>query len=338
MSVARPTIVDVADAAGVSVGTASDALNNKGRMTDATRDRVIAAAQAMGYRARAAARGLVARRMMALGVRVGGTSGIPDVGFFFVSLLNAAAEAAAERGYGLMVTTAGFDESMLVDGLIVVDPLSADELDAPVSAGLPVVTIGRSLDRDVDVPSVDADLQRSLSPLLDHLGAQARPGRALMLSPLSRPSYIQDMEATFAAWCQRHGYEHHIAHCADDVDAVTEAISAQIAAHGAPVLLVGALDRHAAWGMRALKRAGFAVPEDVVVAAATDGESLRLVDPPITALDLDGAAHGRAAVAVLFDQLDDPATRPANALIQARFTIRGSSTRDHQDAPAPSRA
>jgi LacI family transcriptional regulator len=47
---ARPTIRDVARAANVSVGTASKALNNAGSLRQETRDRVIDAARALGFR------------------------------------------------------------------------------------------------------------------------------------------------------------------------------------------------------------------------------------------------------------------------------------------------
>jgi DNA-binding LacI/PurR family transcriptional regulator len=326
MTARRPTIADVAERAGVSLSTASDALNDKGRMTPETREQVIAMAREMGYRPRSAARGLAAGRTMALGVRVGGTAGIPDVGFFFVSLLNAAAREAAANGYGLMVTTPELDEHLIVDGLLVVDPLTAAEVSGPLKTGLPLVTVGHSPIRKADIPSVDIDHARSLDPMLDHLGQVAGPGRVLMISPEKRPSYIRDIEKAFASWCKRGGREYEIVRSRDDVDAVTDTVSADHDEHGDyPRILIGVLDRHAAWAQRAILNAGCAVPGDVVVAAATDGESLRLVEPTITALDLDGAAHGAAAVNLLLAQLDESSGPPTNALIPANFTIRASS-------------
>src|ERR1700733_577672 len=67
----RTTIVDVAAVASVGVGTASDALNGRGRMSDATRNRVIEAADMLGYRPRASARALRKGTTMALGLRFG---------------------------------------------------------------------------------------------------------------------------------------------------------------------------------------------------------------------------------------------------------------------------
>ncbi|WP_068087522.1 LacI family DNA-binding transcriptional regulator [Polycladidibacter stylochi] len=45
----KPTIVDIAKFAGVSIGTVSNALNNKGRISETTRKKVIAAAEELGF-------------------------------------------------------------------------------------------------------------------------------------------------------------------------------------------------------------------------------------------------------------------------------------------------
>lgn len=54
----RPSIRDVAEAAGVSTAAASMALRDKGRMADATRARIRAAAEELGYRPNLHARSL----------------------------------------------------------------------------------------------------------------------------------------------------------------------------------------------------------------------------------------------------------------------------------------
>ncbi|MBM7785150.1 LacI family DNA-binding transcriptional regulator [Tenggerimyces flavus] len=62
------TIRDVAAKAGVSVGTASKALNGRGQLKAATRARVAAAAQELGFRPNDLARGLLAGRTFTVGL------------------------------------------------------------------------------------------------------------------------------------------------------------------------------------------------------------------------------------------------------------------------------
>ncbi len=71
----RVTIKDVAAAAGVSISTASKALNERGRMSGETRERIQAVAQKMGFRPNAMARALVGQRSFTLGLLTNDTYG-----------------------------------------------------------------------------------------------------------------------------------------------------------------------------------------------------------------------------------------------------------------------
>src|SRR6185437_4615969 len=64
----RATIRDVAARAGVSIGTASKALNGQGKLRAETRDRVAAAARELGFAPNVLARGLLAGRTYTVGV------------------------------------------------------------------------------------------------------------------------------------------------------------------------------------------------------------------------------------------------------------------------------
>ncbi len=66
--VAVATIRDVAAAAGVSIGTASKALNGRGKLRAETRARVVAAAQTLGFQPNALARGLLSGRTFTVGL------------------------------------------------------------------------------------------------------------------------------------------------------------------------------------------------------------------------------------------------------------------------------
>ncbi|PYE32152.1 LacI family transcriptional regulator [Rhizobium sp. PP-WC-1G-195] len=71
----RATIRDVALAAGVSISTASNALNGQGRTNAETRDRVKHIAEEIGFRPNALARGLLSRRSHSIGMITNDTYG-----------------------------------------------------------------------------------------------------------------------------------------------------------------------------------------------------------------------------------------------------------------------
>src|SRR5579859_3602610 len=97
---ARPTITDVASEAGVHASTVSRVLNGDAAATmrPATRARVLAAADRLGYQPSALARGLRLQRTLTLGMLV------PDItNPFFSSIIKGAEDAASERGYNLIL-------------------------------------------------------------------------------------------------------------------------------------------------------------------------------------------------------------------------------------------
>lgn len=320
----RATIADVARRAGVAVGTASDALNGKGRVAEETRTRVREAASSLDYRPDAGARGLVMGRAMAIGVRVGRGPVIPEASFF-IELLNGAAARAADAGYSIVISTSELRHAGLVDALIAVDPLGRSEVQDALDANLPVVTVGRVPRDELATPSVDTDHGRSISLLLGRLAATARSGPAWLLSLEDRSSFVGDVEAAFSRWCARLQREARILNAPEHPDAVERVVLAAMAEAGPPAILVSAFDRPAVWCVQALIRAGVAIPGDTVVGAATDGDVLRIAQPSITALDLDGAAHGRAAVDLALQAVTEGRVAPQTILLPARLVERESS-------------
>lgn len=133
------TIVDVAKAANVSRATASRALAGYGRIRPATRDRVHAVAEELGYRPNHLARAMRAGRSATIGLIV------TDIANpFFAQATKAVASTANELGYDVLVADTSEDEKAerravrvfvekRVDGLILV-PAPARPHDRQVDA------------------------------------------------------------------------------------------------------------------------------------------------------------------------------------------------------------
>ena len=93
------TIEDVARHAGVSIKTVSRVLNSEPNVRQATRDKVLAAAQSMGYAPNISARRLAARRsfIVALVYRD------DDVNYYIPDIQHGALDVCRERGYNLLL-------------------------------------------------------------------------------------------------------------------------------------------------------------------------------------------------------------------------------------------
>ena len=143
-------IEDVARAAGVSTATVSRALRNLPNVNEATRDRVRAAASALGYVASPSAASLASGRTRAIGLIS------PWVNrWFFANVIDAAERELRAHGYDVLLYTFDIrresarprvDPDVLrrrVDGILVVGlPLEDDEIAALIALGYPLVCVG----------------------------------------------------------------------------------------------------------------------------------------------------------------------------------------------------
>ena len=159
----RPTIKDVAARAGVSLGTASRVLTNPPAPSPAAREKVRAAALALGYQVNLRARSLRTARTNAIGLIV------PDIrNPFFAGLAQSIQTEGLADGFTVFIASSQEDPDQQdqhlrtlleeqVDGLIVV-PLGGmtPMLDRLRDQQIPFVTVDRTLD-GLKAPSVDAD-------------------------------------------------------------------------------------------------------------------------------------------------------------------------------------
>jgi DNA-binding LacI/PurR family transcriptional regulator len=333
--VARPTIYDVAAAAGVSVTTVSHVLNDKGRVDPATRIRVTQAAQRLGYRANRHARGLRSGRSHALALLLPvGDDSRSDEALqldFYMRLAATAAATAFTEDYALLLLppkiVAGGARDFMVDGGIVVDPSPDDPWVSLLHGrGLPVVTIERDLGRPDDPWYVASDVEVSTRQMLDHLSACGAE-RIALLVPTSRWGWATETLVAYQAWVAEHGLEPWVVPVAmapggRSAEEVTRRL---LAGDRPPDAVFAVAARFVPGVLRAAKASGRKVPEDLLIAAGVDSAQSREGDPPVTALDLHPERQAEAAVGMLLTRLNgEPVDAPC--YIPATLRVRASTS------------
>ncbi|MEU7342898.1 LacI family DNA-binding transcriptional regulator [Streptomyces bacillaris] len=234
------TLLDVARAAGVSKSTVSDALQGSGRVAAATRDRVRAVAEELGYRPNSAARRLRRSSTGAIGLHLPRTATRLD---YYMNLAFGAVERAQEEGFDVMLlaptSIAGGGDSRgsgdsagptspasptspagtpspagptsgpiasRVDGLLVIDP-EVDDSAVPglLDAGVPVVTGERYLGPTAaPTGAVICDNAASLTALLDHVTERGARHPAV-LAPAGTSAWATTLRATADSWARKRG-------------------------------------------------------------------------------------------------------------------------------------
>jgi DNA-binding LacI/PurR family transcriptional regulator len=312
----RAGIVDVAAAAGVGVGTASDALNGRGRMSEATRTRVTEVANMLAYRPRASARALRKGTTMALGLRFGG--GVVPRGEFIIDLLNGAATAAHARGYGLLMSAPTLREAEIVDGLIVVDPINPK--DAEVD-GVRVITIGRARSRR-HIPYIDLDFDAFIGLLMKSVEPYARQGAVWLLNEASPASFNADTASAFRRCCKRIGRTATVVECSDRVDSGVPAFERQLGRAELPAIVIAPTGGHAAMLQRHLQAHGVQIPEQVTIVCLCGDSTLTDLQPTIPACDPACWEQGQQVVDALLDWLNT-GSPPKNLLMMPRLLVDG---------------
>lgn len=333
----RITIKDVAAEAGVSVATASEALNGKGRVAPATRQNVIDTAARLGYTVNRIAKNLNAGRTGSLVLTVSPMAaqstkpGQPewDVEYYFRVLSGASAQAF-QRGFLLSMLPSHESSRTFfsaADGLIVVDPSQNDPLlAAAAGAGIACVTIGRNSD---DLSWVDNDFAIGTTTALAHLAATRGAKPALFLSETSS-SYVRDELSAYLDWCSTTGIEPIIIRSPGPrVDEAEPVIQAALAAPDRRFdSVLTTLDTLAHATERSAHTLGLDIPGELQVLSLTDSRYLDYgLQRPITALDLHPVRLGEIAVDLLIDSLDGTAER-RRELVPTSLNVRESTLAD----------
>lgn len=291
------TINDVAKSAGVSRQTVSRALNDKDEIDSVTKQRVLDAARALGYRPSRFARGLVRQDTMTIGLV------IPDLlNPFFTEVAAAALEAARTRGWQVVVYDTGdrAEEelgtlqviSSQVDAVIGYFSCPESELEK-FTRGMPVVLIGR--EQRTRFSAIQIDGAAGVHAAVAHLVAQGHT-RIGMLDHHTRaePSIRHEWFTTAAT---AHGIEAGLMVPADQTaDGGGAALRELLTGHPEITAVLTFNDIIAIGALREGRRLGRSIPQELAV-IGFDGLQLgALVEPPLTSVALDTRRLGALAI------------------------------------------
>lgn len=334
----RPTIADVAAAAGVSRTTVSHALSGSGRVDPQTRQRVREAAASVNYRPSARARALRSGRSNVLAVAssmhpaVAGESA--HLGFF-MEIAAAAAERCFEHGYALVLVPPVSTEPLAaisgtaLDGVLVVEPPTGDPVVSRLRADdIPFVTVGRAPDSRPDDCVVELNVEETARIMLGHLADRGCRQPVLVVGDQDRASY-RAARQTWAELAGLHGWavEPVTVDESSGEDGGRRAVAAALEQHPDIDGIAAWVDAFAVGAVSAVVDSGRSVPTDVAVLTRYNGLRARSCEPRLTAVDLSLPQAAAAAVDLLLAQLDAaPGEAPASAVAPAPRLVRRRST------------
>lgn len=300
---AHATIRDVAREAAVSVASVSRALNGHENVRPALRQRVEAAASALGYVMHAGARSLSLARANAIGVV------LPDLhGEFFSEVLRGMNHAASEAGLQLLLSNMHHEPHRAVaalhamrgrvDGMIVMAPhVDPDHLLAQLPHGVPTVLVN-SATHSAPRAELRVDNVAGAAAMTRHLIATGCR-RIVHVSGPSENIEAQDRVRGYTAALAEAGLEPRVIRGdfleESGVAAATDMLRDIAAVDG----VFAGNDMMALGVLVTLHRAGIAVPGQIAIGGFDDIPLARLISPALTTMRVDIAGIGARAVARL---------------------------------------
>ncbi len=323
------TIRDVARHAQVSIASVSRALNGLGNVRAETRERVIAAANELGYVPHAGARSLSLARAHAVGVV------LPDLhGEFFSEFVRGLDREASRRGYVMLLSVMhdeGEQAAMAlramrgrVDGLVVMAPhLSEAMLRRALPTGLPALIINgpRAI---TDLATVRLDNAAATDAMVAHLVATGRRRIVHIAGPEGNID-ASERALAFRASIARHlpGVE-PIVLPGDFAEEGGEAVARAIVAGQIDCDAVFAANDMMALGcLNGLRAAGIDVPSRVAVTGFDDIPLARYLG--VTTMRVRIAELGEEAIGRVIDVLEGEGPDNRAELHQAELVVRSTS-------------
>lgn len=326
----KPTILDVAERAGVSKSLVSLVMREPDRVSDGNRQAVLEAAEELGYRPNAVARSLVQQRTKVIGVVV---SDLHNP--FFADVADGVESAANDAGYRAMLSSGYLDpkrewasiDTMLdlrVDALIVMGTMMETTEIARVASSLPVTLVGRHTASTV-LDSVGVD---------DAVGAQEAVEYLIGLGH----SEIVHIHAGTAAGAprRREGYEtamknsgldKHIRVVRGDFTEAggAKAMSEILDSGDIPTAVFAPNDYSALGAMQVIDSAGLDIPREISLFGYDNLSISGLPRIGLTTVGQPRATLGEEAVHLVLERLDEGRDVVRHMVVPPYLVIRNTT-------------
>lgn len=324
---ARPTMDDVAAAAGVSRALVSLVMRESPRVSPQSRQRVLEAASELGYRPNLAARTLAAHRTMLVGVMLDDLHNP-----FYSELADGILHAAVAHGYRVLFSTRATNqrtqeyalETLLQlrgDGLILVSPRVQSSQLIAAAAEVPLVTATEPL-VPATVDSVTNDEMVGARLLVDHL--VARQHRRIVHLDGGRGAAARTRRAGYVAAMRAHGLASEVRILRGDFTerAGYEGAGRVLQLEPRPTAIFAANDAAAAGVLDRLMEHGVSVPGDMAVVGYDNTALAEMGMLSITTVDQPRFEMGRLAFELLYERMAGGRTEAVHHLIAPTLVVR----------------
>lgn len=317
------SIVDIAEALGVSAATVSRALNDNPRISEATRKRVKEKAEELGYRHNSMASSLRNKRSNIIGMIV------PRISMYFHAIfITALQNRLQDEGYSLMICQSNDSESIeqklastlyssRVDALVVSLALYTENykhFEGFTKQNIPLIFYDRVPTKDFDAHIIKGDDYRGGLLAGNHLIETGCTKVAYISGPLSCSIYKERTEGFFHAlgkaslklnekWCF---YQELTAENA------WNSLRQIFAEKDKPDGIFASNDTTALAAVEFAREQGIKIPDELKIIGYSNDPRAAIISPPVTTIDQHPVEMASRVAQKLIDILKDRSLRAIN--------------------------
>ena len=305
------TIADIAEELGVSKTTISRAISGKGRISEATRERVAKCIKAHDYKPNVIAQSLAQSKTYNVCVTLPGDYNLADLPFFQSALVGIC-EYLSQRNYDVVVTnTTGENIKNLtriisnrkVDGVIVTRTMTnGHDVEYLEECKIPFLTIGSHPDQTV--VQVDSNHEEGCREMTD----------IILMKGIRKIALIGGDPNHIVSQNRYRGFEqaHKKAKIKINKNLVFEGITSEVAAMRAvesaifeqAECIICMDDNICGYVLKKLNELGLKIPEDIKVASFFGSNLLKNHVPAISSIEFNTLELGMTAAKVILDMID----------------------------------
>jgi len=333
---APPTLADVAELAGVSRQTVSNAVNNPDLLREDTLARVQAAIEQLGYQPNRAARSLRTRSSRLIGLRIapaqeGTANALMD------RFVHALVDTSREAGYHILLFTGeagdpmgGYDDllrSTAVDAFIVTDTYLGNRAASWLrSRRAPFVAFGRPWDEDdATHPWVEIDSAAGAALATEHLIERGHT-RIAWIGWRKDSVLGEERRSGWTRTMRQHGLPTTgLASRVEDTIASGRAATVALLDEAEPTAFVCASDTLAMGVLHELHARGLRPGEDIAVTGFDDSQVAQTVPPGLTSVRQPLEQAAAELIKALEGLLGSPPHAFDGVMLQPELIIRGTS-------------